>query len=252
LAQRLDARNRERQTVERGIAKDVLESVRARFDPARDFAVVEGHADWHLGVVGIVASRVLQEFYRPTIILGGDNGQWRGSGRSIEGFDLAAALRECNDLLLRHGGHAMACGVGLAPENLDAFRTRLNQIARRTLQPEQFSPPLRIDGIVTLGQITFEQLRDLQKLEQCGNGNPPVQLVARNLHQPRPLQRFGPEKRHVRFWVTDGQTTREAVWWNGGELSLPVGEFDLAFAPSLSEYNGLYSIQLKVLDWRAS
>jgi single-stranded-DNA-specific exonuclease len=87
--------------------------LRPRFDAAKDFVIVEGRAEWHIGVVGIVASRVLQEFYRPTIILGGDGACWRGSGRSIEGFDLAAALRGCADLLLRHGGHAMAAGLSI-------------------------------------------------------------------------------------------------------------------------------------------
>ena len=111
LAQNLDARNRERQKIERVIVEEVIGVVRSKFDAQKDFVIVEGQLLWHIGVVGIVASRVLQEFYRPTIIIGGENGEMRGSGRSIAGFDLAAALRECDDLLLRHGGHAMAAGL---------------------------------------------------------------------------------------------------------------------------------------------
>lgn len=252
LAQSLDARNRERQTVERGIAKEVIESIRARFDPLRDFVLVEGQEPWHLGVVGIVASRVLQEFYRPTIIFGGDGPHWRGSGRSVEGFDLAAALRECGDLLVRHGGHAMAAGVSLLPDKIESFRTRLNEIAQRCLKSEQLLPPLRLDGSVSLAILTFDQIRDLERLQHCGNGNPPVQFLAENLTQPRPLQRFGPDKRHVKLWVSDGQVTREAVWWNAGEFALPVGAFDLAFTPEMHEYNNLYTVRLKVLDWRTT
>jgi len=93
LAQNLDARNRERQKIERGMAEEVIGAVRAKFNPQTDFVIVEGHLSWHIGVVGIVASRVLQQFYRPAIILGGDGGEFRGSGRSIPGLDLAAALR---------------------------------------------------------------------------------------------------------------------------------------------------------------
>ena len=111
LAQNLDSRNRERQKIERGIAEEVIGVVKSKFNPQTDFVIVEGQLLWHIGVVGIVASRVLQQFYRPTIILGGEGGEWRGSGRSIAGFDLAAALRECGDLLVRHGGHAMAAGL---------------------------------------------------------------------------------------------------------------------------------------------
>jgi single-stranded-DNA-specific exonuclease len=248
LAQRLDARNRERQSIEKNIVKEIIETI--RFDPAEDFAIVQGHASWHIGVVGIVASRVLQEFYRPTIVLGGDGDQWRGSGRSIEGFDLAAALRECSDLLVKHGGHAMAAGVSIAPENVDAFRARMNQIAKSKLQTDQLIPPLRLDAETTLADLTFGQIRELERIEHCGIGNPPVRLLLRNVHQPRPLQRVGADKRHVKLWIGDGQVTREAVWWNAGDLPLPVGQFDLAFCPELSEYKELFTVQLRVLDWR--
>ncbi len=90
IARSLDQRNRERQKIERGVAEEVIGAVRARFDPLKDFVIVEGQLLWHVGVVGIVASRVLRQFHRPTIILGGEGGEWRGSGRSIPGFDLAA------------------------------------------------------------------------------------------------------------------------------------------------------------------
>jgi single-stranded-DNA-specific exonuclease len=118
IAQNLDLRNRERQKIEKTIVGEVVGVVRSKFNPQKDFVIVEAQLLWHIGVVGIVASRVLQEFYRPTIIIGGENGEMRGSGRSIAGFDLAAALRECDDLLLRHGGHAMAAGLSIcAGEN---------------------------------------------------------------------------------------------------------------------------------------
>ena len=252
LAQNLDSRNRERQKIERGIVEEVSGAVRSKFNPQTDFVIVEGKLLWHIGVVGIVASRVLQEFYRPTIIIGGENGEMRGSGRSIAGFDLAAALRECGDLLLRHGGHAMAAGLSIAPENIDRLRQRLNELARRVLKPEDLQPPLQIDAEVGLDEITLESIAELERLKPVGQGNPAVQFCARNLAHQRPLQRIGAEKRHVKMWVTDGLTTREAVWWNGGEKSLPVGKFDLAFAPQINQYNGNRTVQLKVLDWRPS
>ncbi|MGZ8939059.1 MAG: single-stranded-DNA-specific exonuclease RecJ, partial [Limisphaerales bacterium] len=105
LARALDTQNRERQSIERKMADEVIAAIRARFNPAADFAIVEGDANWHLGVVGIVASRVLREFHRPVLILGSDGSggceNWRGSGRSIEGFDLTASLGQCSDLLLK-------------------------------------------------------------------------------------------------------------------------------------------------------
>ena len=252
LAQNLDSRNRERQKIERGIVEEVTGMVRSKFNPQTDFVIVEGQLLWHIGVVGIVASRVLQEFYRPAIIIGGENGEMRGSGRSIAGFDLAAALRECGDLLLRHGGHAMAAGLSIAPDKIDLLRQRLNEIARRSLRPEDLQPPLRTDTEVGLDEITLESLAELDRLKPTGQGNPAVQFCVRNLSHKCPLQRMGAQMQHVKMWVTDGMTTHEAVWWNGGEKSLPVGKFDLAFAPQINEFNGRTTVQLKVLDWRTS
>jgi len=251
LAQNLDARNRERQKIERTIAEEAAGAVRARFNPDTDFVIVEGRLLWHIGVVGIVASRVLQEFYRPTIIIGGEGENWRGSGRSIAGFDLAVALRECGDLLVRHGGHAMAAGLTIHPDHLEAFRLRLNEVARRTLKADDLQPLLRLDAEIALSDLTLDSLAELDQLKPVGQGNPVVQFYASSLSHQRPLQRVGNEKQHVKMWVTDGQTGHEAVWWNAGKGSLPVGKFDLAFAPQINDYNGRRSVQLKVLDWRA-
>ncbi|MEY2409443.1 MAG: single-stranded-DNA-specific exonuclease [Verrucomicrobiota bacterium] len=252
LALSLDLRNRERQKIERSIADEILGALRVRFDPARDHVIVEGQLLWHIGVVGIVASRVLNEFYRPTIIIGGEGEEWRGSGRSIEGFDLAGALRACDDLLVRHGGHSMAAGVTVKRDKIDELRARLNDLARRSLKPEQFQPLLRLDAEVTASELTFERLTELQQLQQTGMGNPAVHCVLRNVTHARPLLRMGAEKKHAKLWITDGRQTREAILWNCGDGSLPVGKFDLAFVPQLNDFNGTTSVQLKVLDWRAA
>lgn len=250
IAQSLDARNHERQKIERSMLEEVIGAVRSRFQPDRDFVIVEGQQLWHVGVVGIVASRVLQEFYRPTIIVGGEGGLWRGSGRSIPGFDLAAALNECADLLVRHGGHAMAAGLAIHPESLDPFRQRMNELAHRALKPGDLQPPLRLDAHVRLAEMSIATLAELDQLQPTGQGNPGVQLCACGLAHQRPLQRIGGERQHVKMWVTDGSTTLEAVWWRAGERRLPVGRFDLAFAPQVSVFNGRRTVQLKVLDWR--
>ena len=252
VAEQLDTRNRERQEIERGISKEVTGAIRARFDPERDFVIVEGQMLWHIGVVGIVASRVLQEFYRPTIILGGEGDNWRGSGRSVEGFDLAAALRECDDLLVRHGGHAMAAGLTIHPDRLDQFRERLNGIARARLKPEQLKPALRIDAEATLMEVGIQCVEELDRLRPTGQANPVVQLVTRKLRiaAGRPPLRMGREQQHVKFRVTDGTTDCDVVWWNLGSSKLPDGLFDLAFVPQINEYNGRRSVQLRLLDWR--
>ena len=250
IAQNLDMRNRERQKIEKSITEQVIGTLRSKFDATKDFVIVEAELLWHIGVVGIVASRVLSEFYRPTFIIGGENGEMRGSGRSIAGFDLAAALRECDDLLVKHGGHAMAAGLSIKPENVDALRDRLNEIAKRKLKPEDLQPPLRLDAEVSLADLNLDSLAELEKLKPTGMGNPAMQFFASNLTHKKPLLRMGANKQHVKLWVTDGTATHEAVWWNAGNGSLPVGKFDLAFAPGVNEFNGRTTVQLKVLDWR--
>jgi single-stranded-DNA-specific exonuclease len=252
LAQNLDACNRERQKIERAIAEQVITDLHARFKPENDFVIVEGQTPWHIGVVGIVASRVLQRFYRPTIIVGGDGDEWRGSGRSIAGFDLAAALRECGDLLIRHGGHAMAAGLSINPSRMEAFRARLNELAQRSLKPESLEASLRLDAEVGLDELNLDCLASLNRLRPLGQSNPAAHFCARNVTHQRPLQRLGTDKEHVKMWITDGMATHEAVWWGGGNESLPVGRFDLAFVPQINQYNGHRSVQLKVLDWRAA
>ncbi|MBI4664496.1 MAG: single-stranded-DNA-specific exonuclease RecJ [Verrucomicrobia bacterium] len=250
LARELDSQNRERQRIERGIAEEVIGAIRAKFNPQTDYVLVEGGLLWHVGVVGIVASRVLREFYRPTLIVGGERDEWRGSGRSIEGFDLAAALRACGDLLIRHGGHAMAAGLTLHPDKVDALRSRLNELARRTLKPDMLQPSLRLDSEVALSDVTPSCLAELGRIGPFGQGNPPVQLVARAVACQRPMQRMGKDQQHAKLWVNDGHTTHEAVWWNCPHSDQPAGRFDLAFTPQLNEFNGRSTIQLKVLDWR--
>jgi single-stranded-DNA-specific exonuclease len=237
IAKALDERNRHRQSVERGICEEVLTSLRGRFDSAK--------------VVGIVAARVLQEFYRPTIILGGDNVMWRGSGRSIEGFDLAAALRGCDELLERHGGHAMAAGMTLFAEKVSLFRERLNTLARQSLMPAQLMPSLIIDAEVPLADLTVPRVEELARLNPVGQGNPAVRLAIARLCHQQPPQRMGKDGQHVKFRVTDGQQMREAVWWNAGQSPLPEGQFDLAVTVAINEYKGRRDVQLKVLDWRA-
>jgi single-stranded-DNA-specific exonuclease len=251
LARGLDAHNRERQEIERAIADEVMTAVSARFDGQHDFVIVEGHASWHIGVVGIVASRVVKRFHRPVIILGGDGDMWRGSGRSIEGFDLAAALRGCDDLLARHGGHSMAAGVTARPDQVEPLRRRLNELARLSLKPAHLEPCLKLDGEATGADLTLARLEEMAALAPTGQGNPPVQWMVRGLSHRQPPQRMGRENQHVKLRLTDGRAALEAVWWNCGDAPMPAGRFDLAFTPTINEYKGARSVQLRVLDWRA-
>lgn len=252
LARALDTRNRERQQIEGEILAEVMKTIGARCRAERDLVIVEGNAAWHVGVVGIVASRVQQEFHRPTIIFGGDGGELRGSGRSIEGFDLAEALRRCSDLLVRHGGHAMAAGVTIQPEKLDALRHRLNELALEQLGAEQLRPILHLEAAVPLSAMTLDQVQELERIQPCGPQNPVPHFAVCGLGLARKPQPIGRDGQHLKLWVADGARAVEVVWWGWRGQPIPEGRFDLACVAQTNHYNQRLTVQLKLIDWRQS
>jgi single-stranded-DNA-specific exonuclease len=250
LARSLDEQNRLRRQIEHDITTEIIAALQASFDPENDFVIVQGRAEWHIGVVGIVASRVLRQFYRPTIVFGGDGEIWRGSGRSIQGFDLAASLQTCSELLVRHGGHAMAAGMSVHPAKLPLLRERLNAHARASLRPEQFHPVLKLDAETALSELTIDQVGELARMSPTGEGNPVAQLVVPGLSHRWPPQHMGKENQHVKMHLTDGRDTVEAVGWNCPEAAVPKNRFDIACVAAVNSFNGARSVQLKVLDWQ--
>ena len=249
-AETLDNYNNERRKIERDISTQAVENVRERFDPEKDFVIVEGNMEWHLGVIGIVASRVMREFYRPTFILASDGDGWKGSARSIEGFDLAEAMRGCDDLLNDHGGHAMAAGVSVKPGRLDAFRERINEIAKKIITPEMFQPPLKLDAGTDLSELTLLHIEEMSQLEPIGQGNPEIQLLVPELTLSSPIYRMGRDKQHAKFWVTDNHDASEVLAWNLKPEDEPKDTFDIAVAPQINDFNDRRTVQLKLIDWR--
>ena len=249
-AKLLDGFNLDRQKVERDISTKAIEDIKNKFDPDKDFVIVEGNMEWHLGVIGIVASRVMRKFYRPAFILAKDENGWKGSARSIEGFDLAEAMRECDDLLNDHGGHAMAAGVSVKPGRLDAFRKRINEVAKKTINAEMFQAPLKLDAETNLSEMTLVRIQEMQQIEPTGQGNPEIQLLIPNLTMSGSIFRMGKDKQHVKFWANDDRESCEVIAWNLKPEDEPKGNFDLAVAPQVNSFNGHLSVQLKLIDWR--
>ncbi|NDF00781.1 MAG: hypothetical protein EB034_21295, partial [Verrucomicrobia bacterium] len=150
----------------------------------------------------------------------------------------------------RHGGHAMAAGITIAPDFVEAFRERLNGIARRTLRPDQLLPVLKLDAEVTLGDLTVERLGELDRLAPTGQGNPGLQFCATGLRLHRAPMRMGKEQQHLKLFVTDGDDVREAVWWNVPKDYVVPPAFDIAFVPEVNEYRDQRNVQLKINDLR--
>ena len=247
IAGELDALNRERQKIEGTIIEEAMSMV----DPsARALVLYAPH--WSHGVVGIVASRLVERFYRPTILLcRDDDGKLRGSGRSISGFDLVGALRRCDNYLERCGGHAMAAGLSLQEDALPAFMSAFAEIAAE-IQDELLVPKLRIDAEVALAEITESMLLDLNLLAPFGMGNPQPNFAAKGVKIVE-KRLVGKQNEHLRLGlVGDGGQVASAIMFNQANRldDLNVGEkLNIAFRPSLDEYRGRRSVSLRLQDF---
>jgi single-stranded-DNA-specific exonuclease len=208
---------------------------------------------WHPGVIGIVASRMVEEFCRPTILIALDGDTGKGSGRSISQFHLHDGLGECRDLLLRFGGHRSAAGVTIAAHCVEAFATRFNEVAAARLTPDDLIPELRVDLEVSLDEVSEELERMLRHLEPCGMGNPSPVLVARDVTVAAPPRVVGKDGLKVRLRSATSEREVVALGWGMapriGELEVGRG-IDVAFRVERDEWNGESSVQARLADFR--
>lgn len=250
LAQHLNEENHRRQEVEAHMVEAAVADLDARFAPDSDFGLVVARAGWHPGVIGIVASRLVQRYARPVCVIAEMEEALRGSCRSIEDFDLFGALTECSALLAKFGGHAMAAGLELAPGRLEAFRERFNAVAAARLAGRDLRPVQRID--VWLDALADADGRLLDFVEQArpfGVGNPTPVWACRNLRiagAPRPVG----GGRHLKLLLAEGGTQRDAIWFGAGENPVPAGPVDVAFQVRRNDYFKDGRVDLQVQDIR--
>jgi single-stranded-DNA-specific exonuclease len=206
--------------------------------------------DFKAGIVGLVASRLAEEFYRPSVILEQGAQKSRASCRSIPEFHITRALDECADLLVRHGGHAAAAGFTVHNENLPALRERLQTIARQELAKADLAPKLEIDDELTLGPDLYDLCAELDRLQPFGEANPVPIFVSRGLRVER-WQTIGLDGRHLKLLVNDGQARWDAIAFRQGPKAGQLPEvIDLAYQLDMSEWNGRKRLRLIVQDWQ--
>jgi single-stranded-DNA-specific exonuclease len=256
IATFLESQNRQRQITEREI---VGEAIRQAEDlglcDEGCHAIVVGSANWHPGVIGIVASRLVDRFHKPTIViaLGEDGGTTggHGSGRSIAGFHLAKALDACKAHLKTCGGHEMAAGLKIDPQNLVTFRDAFLDYAKMNLTPDQLVPELRIDAIAALGDVSHAFVDELARLGPFGNGNPRPMIACRGVELTAPPRTCGKKGEHVQLFLHQNGTTMKAIAFNAAAMldDLNSGRpLNLAVQPTLNEWNGKVSVELEVKD----
>ncbi len=248
IARDLDRANRERQELEQAIVAAAMERIDAQYDPARDFALVVADPDWHPGVIGIVASRLVARYHRPAVViaLNGEGGG-RGSCRGIESVDLAAALRECSTLLGRCGGHAMAAGLDIEAKRVDEFRARFNEVVATRVNGRIPPPVQPVDAWLSLDEADESLLECIELARPCGQGNPAPVWAARDV-EVEDWQVM--KEKHVRMRVRQGPAVAQAVGFNLASRGRPDGPLDIAFELRRNTWNGRSSLQLQLRDFR--
>ena len=250
LADQLEELNRDRQAVEERILRAAIAQVDEWPEAKqRRRAYVLWGEDWHEGVIGIVASRLVERYHRPVVLIAGTQGLWKGSGRSIPTFDLHGALGACARHLERFGGHRAAAGLSILPERVEAFADAFAAQAEAALAPEDLAPATVVDAVLPRGtQLTLELCQELRRLAPFGLGNPDVTLLAPACEVVEPAT-VG-EGKHLRFRVRrEGIDAGGAIAFGmGGQLDRyrRVGNYDVAFRLQENHWNGTVAPQLVV------
>jgi single-stranded-DNA-specific exonuclease len=249
IALELEELNRERQAVEERIQREAIAAIEEWPEPRRRRRgyVVAGE-NWHEGVIGIVASRLVERYHRPVVLIAGTDGDWKGSGRSISAFDLHAGLAACSEHLERFGGHRAAAGLSIRPENIDALAQAFAAHADSNLADEDLRPVTVVDAIVPGAALTLGLCVELRRLAPFGLGNPGVTLLAAGC-ELNDLTTVG-EGKHLRFRVSDsrGPAGTAIAFGLGSHLDRlrRVGHYDVAFRLQENTWNGTTSPQLVV------
>lgn len=244
IARELHADNARRQREEERLLREAEEELRAVSRECIPPAIVLARPGWHMGILGIVASKLAERYRRPTVLLTVEDGEARGSVRGAEGFPLLAALRDLSPLLRRFGGHAYAAGVALSSDRLDAFREGMERIAGQWVEARRTPPTLSVDAEILLREVSPAFLEEIDRLRPFGIGNEEPLLVSRNLWIER-KRTFGMRGQHVRFDVSEGSCSCEAIFFDPAPAhGEPGHQVDLLFTPQWSFFRGNRSIRL--------
>lgn len=253
IAHQLSLENQNRQNIESKIVQEAIEIVDNQELHKNKVIVLAGQG-WHPGVIGIVASRLVEKYFRPVIILTKQNELYKGSGRSIPNFHLHQALTACSDLLESFGGHSQAAGLSLREENIEKFIKGINDFAIEILTERDFVPNLNLDGEINLAEAGFDLLEEMTKLEPFGCANPEPLLIYRR-SEIKDYKEVGNKGGHLKLKVKAGKSLWDAIGFNmAGHLELAASHepLDLAFSLDNNNWNGKTTLQLILKDMKLS
>jgi single-stranded-DNA-specific exonuclease len=253
LAENLDTKNLQRRNFDNTITTEAIEMIENDDLNKELKSTVLYKDDWHKGVIGIVASRCIDKFYRPTIILTESNGKATGSARSVDGFDIYEAISQCSDLLEQYGGHMYAAGLTMEIENVEAFKQKFERIVAENIKEEQLVPLIEIDSEIDLKDINFKFYNVLGQMAPFGPGNMQPVFVTHQLHvsgRPRILK-----NQHLKFYVKQNEedTAMEAIGFGHADYYEMIASgmrFSMAYYIEENNYLGNKTLQLRVKDIR--
>ncbi|UCF14681.1 MAG: single-stranded-DNA-specific exonuclease RecJ [Phycisphaerales bacterium] len=255
IAEYLKEQNNQRQQCDRKIFRQACEMVVGRDLNHPDCkSIVLSSEDWHTGVIGIVASRIVDKFYRPTIMINAgdaENGIAQGSGRSVPGFCLLSAIKACSDNLIGFGGHKMAAGITIEIDKIEQFAADFEAYAKENLRDEESIARLHIDAIAPLDTFRKETVDELQLLGPFGQGNPEPVFATKGVRLASPPRRVGAGRDHLQLAITDNTAVIRCIGFRFGKLEKKLLEhefFNVAYQPHINTYNGNTNVEFTLAD----
>ncbi len=251
LGNKLNDFNVERQQFEKRIREEAMAMLEQRFDPVNDPVIVLGSRDWHPGVVGIVASRLMRLYYKPTFVIAiDDHGVGKGSGRSVEGVSLVEAIRDSDEFLISGGGHEMAAGLSIHEDNLDAFREQFGKYVLENTSKEERIPRIHVDAEIDFEVLSLEFLDSYELLQPFGSKNPQPVFMSKGVWLTEAPRRL--KNQHLKLFMRQGVVERDAIFFGGGDRDLPDPPWDVAFTIDRNTFRGVTSLQMVIQDIRAA
>lgn len=246
IAGHLDACNRERQKIEKVVLSEITDIIDTSMDLRETSSFVFASNKWHPGVIGIVASRLVDRYCKPAMLISLKNGIGKGSGRSIAGFDMYQGLKRCDSLLVSYGGHRYAAGIVIKEDAIEEFNNCFDEIIREDLAVSDVAPQTDIDAQCSLSEIDHQMVSQLDMLAPFGSMNPEPVLCVRNVNVISPTI-VG--NNHLKMQISGDGALCNSIWFNKGHfIDIISGPFDIAFTPQINYWNGVHSVQLKMKD----
>ena len=249
LAESLCEENTLRQQTEQKMFREAMEYLESHPEVKDDNIIVIPHKEWHHGIVGIVSSKITEKFYKPSILFAIDGDEAKGSGRSVNGFNLFGVLENCSDLLEKFGGHELAAGLTIKAENIEAFRQRVNECSKEGFSKDASLPTIMIDAAIKVQYVTLDTVHDINKLQPFGVDNPTPAFAVRNIkiHKISVMS----DGKHLRMTLLKDGKYVDSVGFGMGEYYqyLEEGDYiDVAFALDINDYKGFQNVQMILKD----